>query len=111
MKKQMMESRQTIPPRNQRHTMATAQFNSGNADLSDAREAQKALIRRQVVSSLGTPDDLLKVLVHPVGQESFRVNVMVGKSAAAARIADSFFLTADGDGNILTSSPQIARLY
>jgi hypothetical protein len=91
--------------------MATALFNSGNADVSDAREAMKALIRTQVVSSLGTPDDMLKVLVHPVGQDSFRVNVVVGKSVSTARIADSFFLTADSDGNILASSPEIARLY
>jgi hypothetical protein len=91
--------------------MATAQHDSGKVDGSDSRESLKALIRSQVVRSLGTPDDMLKVLVHPVGQDSFRVNVVVGKSVSSARIADSFFLTADGDGNILTSSPEIARLY
>ena len=91
--------------------MATAQHDSGKTDGSDSRESLKALIRSQVVRSLGTPDDMLKVLVHPVGQDSFRVNVVVGKSVSSARIADSFFLTADSDGNILTSSPEIARLY
>ena len=91
--------------------MATAQFPSGGADASEARESLKALIRTQVVRSLGTPDDMLRVLVHPVGHDSFRVNVVVGKTVVTARIADSFFLTADGDGNILTCSPRIARLY
>jgi hypothetical protein len=91
--------------------MATAQFQSGNADVSEAREAMKALIRTQVVRSLGTPDDMLKVLVHPVGQDSFRVNVVVGKTVSTARIAESFFLTADVEGNILASTPKITRLY
>jgi hypothetical protein len=39
------------------------------------------------------------------------VNVLVGKDFASTRIANSFFLTADGKGNIVTSSPKIARLY
>ena len=41
----------------------------------------------------------------------YRVNVLVGKDAGSARIASSFFLTADGEGNILASSPKIVRLY
>jgi len=92
--------------------MATAaRSEPGKADGPDSRESLRALIRTQVVRLLGTPEDMLKVLVHPVGQDSFRVNVVVGKSASTARIADSFFLTADADGNILTSSPRIVRLY
>jgi hypothetical protein len=87
------------------------QLESGKADGSDPRESLRALIRAQVVRMLGTPEDMRKVLVHPVGQASYRVNVVVGKDAATARIADSFFLTADEEGNILTSSPKIARLY
>jgi hypothetical protein len=39
------------------------------------------------------------------------VNVFVGKSATSARIAESFFLTADDEGKILVSSPEITRLY
>ena len=92
--------------------MATAKpLDPVTTDGPNPREAQKALIRSQVVRALGTPGDLLKVQVHPVGQDSFRVNVFVGKSASSARIADSFFLTADEDGNIVTSSPTIVRLY
>ena len=92
--------------------MATAQqADPGTTDGPNPRESQKALIRGQVVRSLGTPSDMLKVQVHPVGQDSFRVNVFVGKSASTARIADSFFLTADDHGNIVTSSPPIVRLY
>lgn len=69
------------------------------------------VIRRQVVGTLGTPDDLLKVMVLPVGIENFRVNVVVGKGFSSCRIANSFFLSADADGNILSSSPKMAKLY
>ena len=68
-------------------------------------------IRRQVVRTLGTPGDLLSVQVRPVGGERHRVNVVVGKSVASSRIANSYFLTADAEGNILTSSPKIVKQY
>ena len=69
------------------------------------------LIGKHVVRSLGSPKDLLKVQVRPLGRDRYRVNVLVGKTAGSARIADSFFLTTDGDGNIVTSSPEIAKIY
>ena len=68
-------------------------------------------IGRHVVQTLGTPADLLKVRVHPLGNDRYRVNVLVGKTYATARITDSFFLTSDGEGNIVTSSPKIVKLY
>jgi hypothetical protein len=71
----------------------------------------KDVIRKQVVRSLGKPVDLLSVRVHPVGSERYRVNVVVGKDVSSSRIANSFFLTADAEGNILTASPKIAPLY
>jgi hypothetical protein len=69
------------------------------------------LIGEQVVHLLGTPEDLLKVQVRGVGSDRFRVNIFVGKDVVSGRIAHSFFLTADGEGNILTSSPAVARVY
>jgi len=68
-------------------------------------------IKKQVVHSLGTPGDLLSVQVRPVGGERYRVNVVVGKTWTSSRIPNSFFLTADAVGNILTSSPKIVRQY
>ncbi len=70
-----------------------------------------SLIGRNVVQALGSPDDMLKVKVHPLGGDHYRVNVLVGKSINSARIAESFFLTADGQGNIISCSPKIVRLY
>ncbi len=77
----------------------------------DKNDALNHVIATKVVQSLGSPADLLKVQVRPLGRNRYRVNVFVGKDAASGRIADSFFLTADDRGKILTSSPEIARLY
>jgi len=68
-------------------------------------------IAEQVVQSLGSPTDLRNVQVRPLGGDRYRVNVVVGKDFNSARIVDSFFLTADDEGKILTSSPEIARMY
>lgn len=75
------------------------------------RDTLNALIGRHVVRSLGSPGDLLKVQVRPLGSDRYRVNIVVGKNVNSSRIADSFFLTADADGNILSSSPEIVRAY
>jgi hypothetical protein len=69
------------------------------------------LIRKQVVRFLGSPDDLLKMQVRPLGGDHYRVNVVVGKDATSGRITDSFFLTTDEEGTILTSSPEMVRVY
>jgi hypothetical protein len=75
------------------------------------RDMLNDLIRKQVVRSLGSPDDLLKVQVQPIGGDRYRVNVFVGKDYTSGRISDSFFLTTDEEGTILTSSPEIIRMY
>ncbi|QDV35579.1 hypothetical protein [Tautonia plasticadhaerens] len=77
----------------------------------DVRDSLDGLIGELVVHSLGKPDDLLRVQVRRVGSDRYRVNVFVGKDFLTGRIADSFFVTADGEGNILDSSPEIARVY
>jgi hypothetical protein len=69
------------------------------------------VIGSNVIRSLGSPSDLLKVQVRPISNSHYRVNVLVGKNAASVRIADSFFVTADFEGTIVTSSPEIVRLY
>jgi hypothetical protein len=75
------------------------------------REMLNDLIGEQVVHTLGTPKNLLKVQVRPVGSDRYRVNVFVGEDSTSGRIANSYFLTADGEGKILSSSPAIVRAY
>jgi hypothetical protein len=85
-----------------------------NRDEELSRDTTDTLDRRiaeKVVRSLGTPDDLLSVQVRRVGGDHYRVNVFVGKDVSSGRVANSFFLTADGEGNILKSSPEIVRAY
>ena len=89
----------------------TQQSDQGKEERSIAREVRNALIGKYVVHSLGSPADLLKVQVNPVGNDRYRVNVYVGKHINSARIVDSFFLTTDEEGNITTCSPKIVRLY
>ncbi len=92
--------------------MATKQQTDFDAEeKAMARDALNAAIGKNVIRSLGSPADMLKVKVYPVGSETYRVNVMVGKDICSSRVADSFFLTADEEGNIVTCSPQIVRLY
>jgi hypothetical protein len=75
------------------------------------QEALNALIGEQVIHTLGEPASLLKVSVRPLWANVYRVNVFVGPDAVSARIANSFFLTVDGDGKIAASTPKITRQY
>ena len=74
-------------------------------------DAMCDLIKSHVVNALGSPDNLFRVQVRPVGTHSYRANVFVGKDATSARVANSYFLSADSDGNILSSTPKMLRLY
>src|SRR3954447_12144933 len=91
--------------------IATQHPDPGQGDGPITGTERNAFIGRQVVRSLGTPDDLFKVKVFPLGNDHYRVNVVVGKDVTSSRIADSFFLTADELGNIVGSSPKIVRIY
>jgi hypothetical protein len=68
-------------------------------------------IGRAVMSALGSPDDFLRVTIRKVTVDGYRVNVVAGTDATSTRIAHSYFVTADEDGNVTASSPAIARLY
>jgi hypothetical protein len=86
-------------------------------------ESQRAARRKQesgrlegvvaaaVLRSLGRPPDFLRAGARQLWGNYYRVNIFAGPDAASARIAHSFFLEADADGKILTSSPPVARAY
>jgi hypothetical protein len=38
------------------------------------------------------------------------VNVLAGENAASAKIVSSYFVKADGDGNIVDSNPEMTKL-
>jgi hypothetical protein len=75
------------------------------------REQMSALISKHVMHTLGRPSDFQKVQVRPLWENCYRVNVFVGEDSVSARVAHSFFLVADGNGNIVASTPKLAPQY
>ena len=69
------------------------------------------LIGAQVIRTLGKPDGLHDLQVRRLWQDHYRVNVFIGPDAASARIANSYFVKSDSDGNIVTSTPKITKVY
>jgi hypothetical protein len=69
------------------------------------------LISEQVIHALGTPDDLLQVQVRKVWDDHYRVNVLVGPNAGAVRLLNSYFVETDSNGQIITATPKIVKLY
>jgi hypothetical protein len=61
--------------------------------------------------TLGQPGDLHRVQVRWLWEDHYRVNVLLGVDAASAKVAHSYFLVADGDGNILASTLKLLKRY
>jgi hypothetical protein len=78
---------------------------------TQARQQRKAVIGQHVMHTLGQPADLHTVQVRYLWEDHYRVNVFVGVDAASAKVAHSYFLVADSDGNILASTPKVTRQY
>jgi hypothetical protein len=71
----------------------------------------EAAVRGNVLSELGRPPGPHRVQVRLVWGDRYRVNVFVGLDTSSPRVAHSYFLQADGDGKVLTSTPAITRAY
>jgi hypothetical protein len=92
--------------------MPTAeQREQDRGEQRQARDRLNARIGEAVVRSLGEPEALHQVQVRRLWSDHYRVNVLVGRDAASAKVAHSYFLVTDGDGNIETSVPTITRCY
>jgi hypothetical protein len=93
-------------------TTPTTQQREQREDLErHKRETLNALIGEQVLHTLGRPGDLFKVQVRPLWGNYYRVNVLVGADVTSVKVANSFFLSADGDGNIGPSTPKMTQQY
>ena len=83
-----------------------------NKDLEQRQhETKNVLIGEQVIRTLGEPGGLHNVQVRRLWEDRYRVNVFIGEDAASAKIANSYFVKADGGGNIVESNPKIKNLY
>jgi len=74
-------------------------------------EQLSGVIIGQLVQALGRPTALYRVEVRQLWDNHYRANVFVGDTVTSTRIAHSFFLRADEDGNIVASVPDISRKY
>jgi len=91
--------------------MPTKQDDTKQKEEKRGRQEQDAAIGRHVMASLGQPADLHRVQVRRLWEDHYRVNVFIGADSTSARLVHSFFLVADSGGNILASTPKIAKKY
>jgi hypothetical protein len=96
--------------------MTTTRLRHGSAEPERGSQRDEgglleAIVGDNVLEALGHPLGPHRVQVRRVWGDNYRVNVLVGPDVVSFVIAHSFFLTADGDGKILTSCPAIARAY
>lgn len=75
------------------------------------RPAPDKLVRNNVIAALGRPPDLYEVTVRALWENHYRVNVLIGPDPTCVRIAHSYFVEAGENGDILTATPGISRLY
>jgi hypothetical protein len=100
----------SAPSRGRETAMATKQQH-GRETVPDEQGQRNAVIGAHVLRALGEPEALHAVQVRHLWDDCYRVNVLVGTGAAFARVAHSYFLVTDGDGNVLASTPRITRQY
>jgi hypothetical protein len=92
--------------------MPTKQQNEEKTEpQKEVHQQREAVLGGQVMYALGRPVPLYRVEVRRLWEEHYRVNVFVGVDAASVRVAHSYFLVTDRDGNILACTPEITRQY
>jgi hypothetical protein len=91
--------------------MPTTQQREQDRDLEKHKsETLQALIEEQVMHRLGRAPGVRNVQVRKLWENRYRVNVLVGDNAVSAKIASSYFVKADSDGNIVDSDPEMTKL-
>jgi hypothetical protein len=92
--------------------MPTKQQREQDGDLEQHKsETLQALVEEQVIHRIGKPLGLRNVQVRRLWENRYRVNVFIGEYAVSAKIANSYFVTADSDGNIVDSNPEMTKLF
>ena len=72
-------------------------------------EQRSRVIVGQLLQALGRPTTLYRVEVRHLWDNHYRANVFLGADAASTRVAHSFFVVADEDGNIVASTPDLTK--
>src|SRR5437868_6199572 len=98
--------------RKQPPPMPTQEQDKEASDLGkQQRHELNVEIGKKVIQVLGHPANLYNVQVRPLWKGRYRVNVLVGADATSLTCAHSYFIVADGEGNIILSNPKITRQY
>jgi hypothetical protein len=93
-------------------TMASTQEEKQEKQLrKQENQRVNAVISKHVLHTLGQPANLQGVQVRPVWKDHYRVNVLVGLDPASLKVAHSYFLVADPDGNIVACTPRMTKVY
>jgi len=101
-----------VPHHDLEKTMSTQQeYNLHREQEKQARQERKNVIGKYVIHTLGQPGHLHGVQVRHLWEDHYRVNILVGLDAASVKVAHSYFLVADSNGNIVASTPKITRHY
>jgi hypothetical protein len=75
------------------------------------REGREVRVGKRVILAMGEPDDRFQIQVRELRERRYRVTIYVGSDVVSARVAHSYFLETDDDGNIIKSVPKIKRRY
>ena len=78
-----------------------------NEAPADGGKRPESVIRSQVLRGLGRPGARLRVVVRPLWENHYRVNVYTGTDGPSALIAHSYFVTTDDAGNVLDAIPKL----
>lgn len=108
----MTSTNDESPNRVAEKKMPTKEQGQKQAELAkQTHEQRSSVIVGQLLQALGRPATLYRVEIRHLWDDHYRANVFVGADAASTRVAHSFFMVADEDGNIIASVPDITRKY
>jgi hypothetical protein len=54
---------------------------------------------------------MIQVQVRRLWEDHYRVNIFAGAGITSSKIVNSYFLTTDSNGNIVTAIPKIVKQY
>lgn len=77
------------------------------SDPDTDRPSPEQSVRSAVLAAFGRSSEVLRIVVRPLWQNHFRVNVFVGSDAASACIAHSYFVEVGNGGDILSANPRL----
>ena len=73
------------------------------------REKRTGVILSRILRTLGPAGGLGRVQVRPLWGNYYRVNVLGAEDSGCVKIATSYFVKTDGEGNITESTPLLTK--